>query len=117
MIYSYFCSQCQNYEDVIKESILVDRQEYCQTCGKTMSRIFTAPNIKIVKSDYFHSGLGQYINTSMDEKNAMAEYRDRNGSELIEVGNEAVETSKPEEYQFKHNEIKDMHEILQSFPE
>jgi len=114
MIYEYKCPTCERIKDRIQ--CLYDYehdQDIPDCCGKPMPRLIGACEIKVFDS-YYNVALGREINTHGDIKKAKAEYKSRNGTELIEIGNEKVVAAPKQRVTINEAEKKDMIQQLEA---
>jgi len=91
-LYDYRCPDCgvqfERYEP------MSDSHEFaiCE-CGQSADRIY-APSLVYVDNTqpHFNHGLGVKVNSRKDIREFQRAYKDRTGSELVEVGNERIPT-------------------------
>lgn len=102
MIYEYACDKCKIETEVVKMSSECSNPEHCVICGAEMYRVWTVPAVSIPQSGYYNHGLGRYISSKQDVKDAQREHKDRTGYELIELGNEKVKPKVSQKYDYGH---------------
>lgn len=88
MIYLYDCEKCELEIEVVKSMKDAAREEYCQSCGNVLDRVYLPPHITGAKVEdaEFNHGLGCVTKN----KNDRAEKAKRKG--LIEIGNESTDS-------------------------
>jgi putative FmdB family regulatory protein len=94
--YSYFCSDCRKSFDLF-EGIHDGKHDMavCE-CGQAAQRVFTPPQVFVDQiKPHFNHGLGKRVSSRHEIREAQREYKDRTGSNLIEVGNELPRGNKP----------------------
>lgn len=114
MIYEFRCPVCSKHEEVFRYAKDASDPLQC-SCGTEMLRVWNAPNISIVNYGYWDHGLGTYVNSKSDITEAQRKYKDRTGSELIDVGTDRINT-KPidHEIKFSDKETKDIYQRLEA---
>ena len=89
MIYPFRCPKCNNYIELVRPASESSEAAFCQDCNSLMDRVWTAPQITpIAIEPYYSPAHGQKIGSKRDLKEANKAYEDKNGSEIIEVGND-----------------------------
>ena len=114
MIYPFTCPN-GHYEEFVRPVSECSDIAVCPKCNLTMRRIYTAPMVKVNES-VFNPALGKFVGgNSGDLKDCLKRYKDTNGSELVEVGNE-IDRSKPKlhDYSLSREEMAGVERILEN---
>lgn len=91
MLYEYKCENCKILKEVAKSYKEIDRPEMCE-CGKQMKRVPSLVNfVAPVWHNTYDYGLGTEVRSETHRKNILKEIKDREGKELIPVGNDRPE--------------------------
>lgn len=113
MIYEFRCASCGNIQEIIRLYQEASEVAFCSSCGSEMQRIYSIPNISVPKLDYYDHGLGTYVSSKHDIKEAQRKYHDRTGSELVEVGTDKIEPKKPDNYKLSDKETREIYQKLE----
>ena len=111
MIYVYKCHTCDmGRVEVWKPASEFGRKESCPQCHTVMDRVFTVPMTPIIKKSEYNIGLG----SSKSLKQVNQERALAGKSELIEVGNDRMDSVKPKpcDYSFTKAEQAGIARIL-----
>jgi len=112
MLYEFACESCGRVQDVSRSVSQRDVSQKC-TCSKDMHRRFSFRGQITIKEFQacFHPAFGRRIHSKGDLQNELARYKDEKGSELIEVGNEVLKSTKQKyepDHEAAHAELKRM---------
>jgi hypothetical protein len=89
------CPDCQRQFDVF-EGIHDGKHDsaVCE-CGQLAQRMYTPPMVFVDQiTEHFNHGLGMKVSSRRQIRDAQRAYKDRTGSELVEVGNERPRAEK-----------------------
>lgn len=94
MIYPYECQECGHDFDIYKSLSEMNRPEPCPKCDSSktvryITRCFF--HGEKVQEASFNPALGKVINNKSHLREELTKYKERTGSELVEIGTEKVE--------------------------
>lgn len=93
MLYQFRCPKCQNIFEVyykLEELVSSFPTTQCPKCSAIAQRLYTPPMTIMPLTPYYDHGLGRYINSRQERKQAMKELG------VTEVGTEPLDLKKIE---------------------
>lgn len=89
MVYPFKCESCDVLHDIVRPYTAASNPANCPTCGAEMQRIYTVPRFNCTVSKP-----SRVFGIDMANKHAVDDmrraYRDKTGSDMVEIGNERV---------------------------
>lgn len=113
MEYMFRCFVCNRHtlESMPMESAKETIQ--CLYCDSVAHRVFTAPNIKVPKLEpAYNPAFGRVIHGKRDLQNELARIKHEEGRELVELGNDKIESAKPKPLSWTQDDYEKSRQII-----
>lgn len=96
--YEYLCPRCELIQDVIKPISMLEETEMCMECEEIpMIRQMTAIRLNTSNCQYeahYNHGLGKVLKGPNDVKEELSRIKGETGKEIVEVGNDRLDSVK-----------------------
>lgn len=82
--YPFECPVCKNYQEVYRPVRDCAVPEMCGKCDTLMRRVYTVPQVKEPFREHYNHGLGCYLSTRHDKRDAIRRIADGGKKQIVE---------------------------------
>jgi len=94
IIYQYECPACKRLSDVL-QSVEDDHEHAYCTCGAVADRVWRYQVDVPHFEPHYNHGLGEFVASKSELRDAKTRYHDRTGSRLVELGTDTAWRADP----------------------